>query len=429
VARHGYPKGPPHMSNLKRSMSVMVVAGACALGAGLLVAPPAQAAVLVLGAGTYTADTTALTLTGPAVNVHGVNRGGVAVFAFKTITIPSGATIVATGSRPFELKASGALVLAGTITSDGTSATNFTAGPNPGGAGGGAGGVGGTSKGKGPGGGGVASDPHNGAGGGGFGAKGARGGDLGTGTAGAAGKQYGDLNVKLQGGSGGGGGSTSSPTGGGGGGGAVGLFGSSVTVQPTGVITVSGGNGAEAGNGASGGGSGGGIIIHANSVQLDGELIATGGNGGAGGCCGDGGGGAGGRIAIQYKSFLTRQLLIAVTEGGSSGTVGGSHGTQSPDATGGNGRLTIAQIDASKNVTLSTKLTDAGTGRPAAHLPVTLYKKAGGGWSKVATKTTSSTGVAKASVKLTKTTTFQWRFKGTLIHLSTKSPTKTINAH
>jgi hypothetical protein len=426
------------MSSLTRSMSVMAVAGACALGAGMLVAPPAQAAALVLSAGTYTADTTALTLTGPSVNVHGVSSHGVAVFSFQTITIPSGATIVATGSRPFELKATGALVLAGSIRSDGTDASTGINGPNPGGAGGGAGGTDGTAAGAGPGGGGAPSNTTSGGGGGGFGAPGARGASV-SGTGGTAGAQYGDLNVRLQGGSGGAGGSNA---GGGGGGGAVGLFGSSVTVADSGVISASGGSGNGASFGGSGGGSGGGIIIHGNSVQLDGVLVAAGGSGGGGGGYGDGGGGAGGRIAVQYKTFLSRATLITVVNSGSSGTVGPyGHGTLSPDAQGGNGRFTVAQIDASqltiagptsaakgKTVTLSTKLTDAGTGKAVAKAPVTLYKKAGSKWVKVATKTTSSTGAAKASVKLTATTTFQWRFGGTLIHLKASSATKTVRA-
>ncbi len=418
----------------------MLFASACVVGTGIVLAPPASAADLVLGSGAFTVDTTALTLTGPSVSVHGVNSHGVAVFAFHTITIPSGASITASGSRPFELKASGALVLAGTIASDGVDASTGMASPNPGGAGGGAGGTNGTTAGAGPGGSGAPSNTNSGGGGGGFGARGARGAAVSGGTGGTAGSQYGDLNVKLQGGSGGSGGSN---VGGGGGGGAVGLFGSTVTVAATGVITASGGSGNGGSFGGSGGGSGGGILIHGNSVQLDGVLVASGGSGGGGGSYGDGGGGAGGRIAVQYKSFLSRATLVTVVNAGSSGTVGPyGHGTLSPDATGGNGRFSVAQIDASKlsiagptraakgkKITLSTKLTDAGTGKAVAKAPVTLWKKSGTHWVKVASKTTSSTGTAKASVKLTASTTYQWRFGGTLIHLSTKSATKTVKAH
>ncbi len=435
------------MSNLKRSMSIAACAATGLTGLMLVSAQPATAAGVTLAPGSYTANTSTLTLTGPSVTIHGSNVHGVAVFSFASLTIPSGATITATGSRPLELKAKGSLTLGGEIVSNGTSAVNFDVAqiPTPGGAGGGAGGIDVTQKGRGPGGGGVQSgNPANGAGGGGFGGKGARGGDVGTGTAGPGGKAYGDLTIALQGGSGGGGAGgngTGSPAAGGGGGGAIGLFGNTVTLLGTADVVVDGGNGAEGGNGASGGGSGGGIIVHGNTVNLGGILLAEGGEGGGGGCCGDGGGGGGGRISVQYKTFLSRTVLITEVNGGTSGAAGASSGTASPDATGENGRFSVAQIDASKltiggpasaaqgkNVTLSTKLTDAGTGRPAAHLPVTLYKKAGGGWSKVATKTTSATGVAKASVKLTKSSTFQWRFRGTLIHLKVSSATRTVRA-
>src|SRR5436190_1573101 len=209
-------------------------------------AQTASAADLVLGAGSYTADTSALTLTGPSTSVHGVNVGGIAVFKFGTIAVPSGASITAVGTRPFELLATNSLIFGGTIVSSGTSATNSTAGPNAGGAGGGAGGTDATQAGHGPGGGGHASIIYHGGGGGGFASKGARGGlctaggPCATGTAGARGAAYGNLNVKLQGGSGGGG---ASNVGGGGGGGAIGLFGASVTLQSTAVVIANGGYG------------------------------------------------------------------------------------------------------------------------------------------------------------------------------------------
>src|SRR5262249_35619291 len=142
----------------KRSLAVLVATTAGLLFTFGLAAAPAGAADLVLGSNTYLANTTALTITGPAVSVHGTNVGGVAVFKFGTVSVPVGATIVAIGSRPFELAATGAIVVGGSIISVGTSATDKVSGPNPGGAGGGAGGTDSSTKGAGPGGGGISSD-------------------------------------------------------------------------------------------------------------------------------------------------------------------------------------------------------------------------------------------------------------------------------
>src|SRR5438309_5267970 len=158
--------------------------------------------------GTYTADTSALKITGTGVNVTGQNIGGVAVFAFNNINIPAGATIVATGTRPFKLAAVGSFTLGGIIDASGKSVTNFdsflTPTPTPGGAGGGFGGTDATQPGGGTGGGAVASAGNNGAGGGGFGGRGAAGGCQGgtcpTGqNAGAGGNAYGSLDVLFQG--------------------------------------------------------------------------------------------------------------------------------------------------------------------------------------------------------------------------------------
>jgi hypothetical protein len=305
-------------------------------------AAEASGANFTPGPGVYTADTTALTLTGPGTSLTGTDQGGVAVFSFDDVDIPAGVTINVQGSRPFKLLASGSLTLAGLIDGRGTSATDFITGPFAGGPSAGAGGADRTQAGGGPGGGGVASDNENGGGGGGFGGTGARGGinvgDLGT--AGGGGASYGDLNASLQGGSGGGGGVL---VGGGGGGGAIALFGSSVTV--TGTLRVDGGDGALGGGGASGGGSGGGIILHGDSVEIDGLLSAAGGAGGAGGCCGDGGGGGGGRISYQYRTLIAGGT--AIVSGGASGTRSTSgpfgHGGLSPDANGAAGVVTKVQ--------------------------------------------------------------------------------------
>src|SRR5215210_3472006 len=103
--------------------------------AALLVVPTAASAADFNPApGTYTADTTTLNLTGPGTNITGADEGGVAVFRFGTVNIPSGVTINAVGTRPFKIAASGTLTLAGSIRANGASANNFVAGPIAGGA-------------------------------------------------------------------------------------------------------------------------------------------------------------------------------------------------------------------------------------------------------------------------------------------------------
>jgi hypothetical protein len=429
------------MQMRKKSLSIFMAATTGALFTSVVAAQQASAADLILGSHTYLANTTALTLTGPSVNVHGTNVGGVAVFKFHTIALPTGGSITASGSRPFELLATGSIVVGGVISSNGTSASDGVPAANAGGAGGGAGGGNANHAGHGPGGGGHANSTANGGGGGGFGGKGAAGGVDGSGVAGVGGAANGDLNVRLQGGSGGGG---ASNVGGGGGGGAIGLFGSSVTIQAGAVVVADGGNGDSGSAGASGGGSAGGIIVHGSVVHLAGELLADGGGGGGGGCCGDGGGGAGGRIAIQYKSFSSRAELVTQVFGGDSGSVDLGHGSLSPSVTGANGLVSYAQIDASKlsisanrsitkghTTTTATKLTDAGTGAAVAGRTVTLWRKpkSGGSWAKIATRTTSSSGGAAVTVKPGASALYQWRFGGTLIHLAANSPVQTITVH
>lgn len=439
----------------RKSLALVVATTTGALITGVAAAPQADAAInLTLGPGSYTADTTHLTLTGGSVSLTGVNQGGIAVFKFGNLTVQSGATIVATGSRPLELLASGSLTVGGLIESNGADAVRGDLSSGTGGAGGGGGGIRpGTLKGGGPGGGSAGTvDSENGGGGGGFGGKGARGGTCNsgdcpgeTGVGGAAGPAYGDLNVKLQGGSGGGPGASDAR--GGGGGGAIGLFGNSVNIQSGAAVVADGGSGDTGSGGASGGGSGGGVIVHGNSVTLNGVLIANGGAGGAGGCCGDGGGGAGGRVAVQYKSFVSNFEIIVEAVGGASGTHSSGpygHGGLSPDTNGANGSITFTQIDASHltiggnrtiskgtSVTIATKLTDAGTGNAIGGQSVSLWRKpaSGGSWTKVTSKTTSSSGTASVSVTPTASTIYQWRFGGTFVHLATNSPTETVTVH
>lgn len=313
----------------------------CAVIAPGLVAQ-AGAASFSPAPGTYTADTTALTLTGPETNIGGVDEGGIAVFSFDSVSIPFGVTIEVEGSRPFELRSAGALSLAGLIEGSGFDAETGEAGPIPGGPGGGAGGTDGTQGGFGSGGGAHGLNEVDGGGGGGFGGAGATGGSE-TGTGGAGGPAYGNLDVLLQGGSGGAGGTTEGSTvGGGGGGGAVQLTATSLAIAASGEVFADGGDGNGGGNGASGGGSGGGILLHADTIDANGILSAEGGEGGTGGCCGDGGGGGGGRIAYEYKSLVNVGNPSVV--GGTSGTSGPyGFGELSPQVAGATGVITKVQ--------------------------------------------------------------------------------------
>ena len=104
------------MTSRRRSTALVLAVSIGALFPALIATQPASAADLVFGPGSFVANTTTLSLTGPSVNVTGVSQNGVAVFAFGNITIPSGANIVAMGSRPFELEAAGTLVLGGSIS-------------------------------------------------------------------------------------------------------------------------------------------------------------------------------------------------------------------------------------------------------------------------------------------------------------------------
>lgn len=316
------------MSTKFRSLSAMLVA--CLT---MLVAAASASAVSFIPApGTYTVDTTALTLTGPGTSIAGTDQGGVAVFSFDNVSIAPTVLLEVEGSRPFKLLAGGELVVAGAIEASGFSASAQEAGPVPGGPGGGAGGVDGADAGAGPGGGGVSPIERNGGGGGGFGGAGARGGIDEGDLSGLGGPAYGDLNTVLQGGSGG---SGASNVGGGGGGGAVALFGATVRILPGAEVRADGGNGGEGGTGASGGGSGGGILLRGVNLLVDGLLSARGGDGGEGGCCGNGGGGGGGRIALQYQA-----LAMAGTADVSGGQSNAFSGDPSTEPTGAPGVVT-----------------------------------------------------------------------------------------
>ena len=254
-------------------------------------------------------------------------RGG--VYEFTTFTLAVTHTLQAIGDNPLVIRATGPVVVEGSINlaglPGGDSGTGMprgggggpAAGGNYGGAGGRADGTDGSS-GQGPGGGGGGTTGQVEAGGGGGGASFATLGDPGVsspaGTGGRPGAPYGDPYLfPIRGGSGGGGGGGLEGTngggaGGGGGGGAIRISsGSDVTVN--GGISVDGGPGGNS-NGTSGGagGSGGSIHIQAQGdLLVAGTITALGGAGGiaSGSSSSDGGTGGGGRIRLEDADGIT----------------------------------------------------------------------------------------------------------------------------
>jgi hypothetical protein len=292
-------------------------------------------------AGTYTIDASkdnaVPTLSGPGIATPiagvfyspsngAVARDEIAVFTFNSLTIPAGVTVKGAqnaNSRPIALLSQSTATIDGTIDVSGANGTNGTAanlpavvpggnaGPGGGGGGGGAGrpiegsvglgfvngvigsgGVPGTGGSVEPGGGGK-NGPGVGGGGGAFGGNGS---DSLPGTS-LEGKAYGDLSLRLEGGSGGGGGEIFTPGacdleecnpdqvqsggGGGGGGGAV-EIGAMGNLSLGGSVLANGGAGGIGGGTipgpGGGGGAGGGIFVHAPTVALSGHLNAIGGN-------------------------------------------------------------------------------------------------------------------------------------------------------
>jgi len=267
------------------------------------------------------------------------NRDELAVFTFDSINIPAGVTIYGlanANSRPAALLSKNSITLDGVIKFNGGdghgNGASFippppdpgrggAAGPGGGGGGGGGGGwpggagyvagnngavgqsyddlLGGDGGSVSANGGGKAGDWNTGGSGGGFGGKGGRAecfscGPLGAGAGGVA---YGDLTVRLQGGSGGAGGAAGGG-GGGGGGGAIEL-GALANITITGSVQAQGGRGGDyATFWSGGGGAGGAILIHGQIVNFSypGSLIADGGVDGEVNT--NGGGGGGGRVSI-----------------------------------------------------------------------------------------------------------------------------------
>ena len=274
-------------------------------------------------AGTFTFNTSSLTLTGPGITtpIQGsLSTTGVAVFDFNAITVASDQVFVSQSplfnvtTPPLALLSRGDVTINGTIN---VSAPPFTSPPySP--LSGAPGGPGGFGSGGGPGGGSGGSEiPATGAfsspGGGGFGGSGGNGGRVALvpgspgpppgyqvipSGGGPGGSSYGDLAVSLQGGSGGGtyvSRAGYSPGGGGGGAIEIGAVGG---IAVGGSILANGGGGANLLFGpGGGGGSGGGIFLHGNLVTLSSSGVLSAQGGGGGGFGGSGGGG--GRVLIE----------------------------------------------------------------------------------------------------------------------------------
>ena len=252
----------------------------------------------------------------PAVNgfeggptISGVYYHGIAVFDFDSINIKSDMSIIAYGSQPVAILSRGSIILAGSLSANGSY----------GGANGAAGGSfdgsfgdhsydgHGPGAGKGPG------------GGGGFGGAGG----VGPST-GAGGGTYGNILTTLQGGSGGGADTGIQGPSGGRGGGAIEL-GALGSITIDGSLTVRGqdAQGYAGGFGNTGGGSGGGLLIHGSTVSLGATALVSAAGGSAGYMNGDytGGGGGGGEIGI-----LTRTGQAGFSDQGGLLSVAGGYG-------------------------------------------------------------------------------------------------------
>jgi hypothetical protein len=134
-------------------------------------------------------------------------------------------------------------------------------------------------------------------------------------------------------------------------------------------------------------------------------------------------------------------IFEGVVLGGTSGIAGTfGHGALSADPTGGPGSLIFEHIDASllsaganrsalKGTTLnvSTRLTDGGTGTGIAGAYVGLYRRMGSGpWTLLATKITSPSGQALATVKVNASAQYEWQYAGALVHGPATSPVQQL---
>ncbi len=424
---------------MRRSLSwaagSLLLPALAVLGPG---AAPAHADDFVPGPGTYTVDTDDLVISGPGGGDLGNVVGGVAVFDFDQVLVGPGVILTVTGSRPVRLEARGRMDVRGVITGTGSSASDGLPYLVPGGPGGGAGGPHRTA-GSGPGGG-LPGDSFVGAGGGGYGGRGAHGGPIGPMPPGtrAGGPVYAGVPTVPRGGSGGGGGESTS---GGGGGGAIELRAGQLTIAPGAVVNVDGGGGAPSYGGGTGGGSGGGLVLRADRLSVQGQLLARGGDGGVGNSTyADGGGGGGGRVALIGRLSLDVVTSPAVN-GGSSGTRSSSGccspGFAGPDPTGAAGQVveirgTSLTAAANRTVVPGTRVTFATRLRsfttPLAGRTVTLWRRPSTSttWQRVASRSTTGSGVASVSLRVSASGRYQWRFAGTSVHLPSVSPQSSV---
>jgi hypothetical protein len=110
---------------------------------------------------------------------------------------------------------------------------------------------------------------------------------------------------------------------------------------------------------------------------------------------------------------------------------------------GGAGLLSFTHIDATMltiganksvskgaSVSVATRVTDGGTGSGIANASVGLWRhlSSGGGWTLVATKTTTGSGATAATVTVTKSAQYQWRFAGSFVHDKGVSAIQSITA-
>jgi subtilisin-like proprotein convertase family protein len=286
---------------VRLAMVVLLSAAGAALSAQVLDPQSFTSLGAASPVGSVDVDTSASppTWTEGATTLNGEVSGGVAVFAFDSVSIGAAVTVTITGNRPAAILSQGDFTLEGTVIAD---AAADQAGP------GGHGGATAAGRGDGPGGG---EGTEAGGAGGGFGGNGGNATAFGTAFGGLA---YGDLRTLLEGGSGGGMSDYTSQGAaqggaGGGGGGAIQLGATgTMTIASSGLVSANGGRGRDgdsvldSGDGG-GGGAGGGILVHAGGGTHAGVLMATGGNGGNGvdnvvDDFAGGGGGGGGRIVL-----------------------------------------------------------------------------------------------------------------------------------
>jgi subtilisin family serine protease len=142
-----------------------------------------------------------------------------------------------------------------------------------------------------------------------------------------------------------------------------------------------------------------------------------------------------------HHSTATTQVVTGLTNGISyvfrvaainhAGT--GAYSTSStPVVPAGPSALTItapSSVNYNGYATIATKLTSAATHAGLPGATVTLYKRANSTkpWALFRTLTTSVTGAASTSVKMTANSQFQWRFAGTAAQKAATSATRSVS--